>query len=195
MDRAMESEPNRPTKAHAERTRTLADLARKTEAELEALYRAADVDATFFERAGRPRGRMLAVRKLADGRPFDVLRGFAAHRAFPWGGKSFFRTSRAERLHNDSAEGRGINRVRLGAGRFEWFPFDTRIAKSLVDGRDTVALDYDKPENPFFIRKIHDEIREIERGLFLGPAMWKTASGAAHVLWFALDFEDEEPEG
>lgn len=171
--------------AAATRTRTLDDLARSTEAKLEALYRAATVDMTFFEREGRPKGRMLAIRKLATGAPFESLKNFAGSRAFPWGGKSFFR--------GGAKEGLGINRVRLPVGRFEWFPFDTRLEASLVDGKDTIVLDYDKPENPFFIRKIHDEIREVEPGLFLGPAMWKLEGGkAAHVLWFALDFDDEE---
>ena len=37
------------------------------------------------------------------------------------------------------------------------------------------------------IRQIHDEIREVSPGLFLGPAMWKTKAAPAFVLWFALD--------
>ncbi len=167
------------------RTRTLDDLAGMSEEQLRTLYCAATVGAVFFEREGRPKGRMLAVRKLATGTPFASLKSFARNNAFPWGGKSFFRVN--------SSEGRGINWVRLPLGRFEWFPFDPRLEKSLVDGEDTIVLDYDKPENPFFIRRIHDEIREVEPGLFLGPAMWKQGGReAAHVLWFALDFKDEE---
>jgi hypothetical protein len=163
----------------------LDDLAGRSEDALESLYRAGSVPADFFERAGRPKGRMLAVRRLDRGAPFDVLRSFAASQRFPWGGKSFFRVGREH--------GRGINRVRLGPARFEWYPFDTRVEPSLVDGRPTVLLDYDKPENPFFIRRIRDEIRELEPGLFLGPAMWRDdRGGAAHVLWFALDFRDPE---
>ncbi len=163
----------------------LDDLARRSEDALESLYRAGAVPADFFDREGRPKGRMLAVRRLDRGAPFDALRRFAASQRFPWGGKSFFRVGREQ--------GRGINRVRLGPARFEWYPFDTRVEASLVDGRPTVLLDYDKPENPFFIRRIRDEIRELEAGLFLGPAMWKDdRGGAAHVLWFALDFRDPE---
>ena len=57
--------------------------------------------------------------------------------------------------------------------------------------------DYDLDANPVYIRHIHDEIREVSPGLFLGPAMWNRAlkrsgrgSGAPDkslVLWFALD--------
>ncbi len=168
------------------RTRTLDDLSRETSSRLGALYAAGTVPDALTVLDGRPRGRMLAVRLLDDGRAFDRLRRFAGAARFPWGGKSFFPV--------DAKNGRGINRVRLGALRFDWYPFDTRVERSVVDGAPTVLLDYDKPENPFFIRRIRDEIREIEPGLFLGPAMWRDdAGGAAHVLWFALDFRDEEP--
>lgn len=169
----------------AGRARTLDDLARLSARALGALYDGGVVPSELTALDGRPKGRMLAVRLAEAAGAFDRLRRFAGARAFPWGGKSFFRV--------DARTGRGINRVRLGPLRFDWYPFDTRIARSLVDGLDTVMLDYDKPENPFFIRRIHDEIREIEPGLYLGPAMWKDdAGGAAHVLWFALDFRDEE---
>jgi hypothetical protein len=30
-------------------------------------------------------------------------------------------------------------------------------------------------------------VREVAPGLYLGPAMWKTATAPAFVLWFALD--------
>jgi len=132
---------------------------------------------------GRPRGRMLAVRGLAPLQP--LLNAFAASEAFPWGGKSFVTAQGAE-------SGRGINRVRLG-GVHELFGFETRIEPSAIDGRDCVMLDYDQPQNPGFIAKIRDEIRELEPGIWMGPAMWKGDGGPALVLWFALDFNDPDP--
>ena len=53
------------------------------------------------------------------------------------------------------------------------------------------ALDYDLADNPWAIRQIHDEVREVSPGLFLGPAMWKTEGAPAFVLWFALDTRDQ----
>ena len=50
-----------------------------------------------------------------------------------------------------------------------------------------IVLDYDLPDNPGVIRAIHDELREIEPQLFLGPAMLKAKAGPKFVLWFALD--------
>lgn len=143
--------------------------------ELAALYatgRIADVGAL----EGRPMGRMLAVRGLRGGAARALAR-FAGSRAFPWGGKSFSGRGDA---------GTGVNRVHLG-GRHQLFPFLTHVTASAIDGAPCVALDYDLRDNPGFIRAIHDEVREVETGLWLGPAMWKTASGPRLVLWFALD--------
>ena len=98
---------------------------------------------------------------------------------FPWDGKSFKATS--------DTSGEGINRINL-LKKMNWFPFKTRIETSVIDGKDCIYLDYEQPGNPFFIAKIRDELREVEPGLFLGPAMWKTGStSCALLLWFALD--------
>lgn len=131
--------------------------------------------------AGRPRGRMLAVRTLDGRRRGRTIRGLAAARWFPWGGKSFT---------GNGVAGRGSNRVHFG-GRHELFPFHTSIRPSVIDGQPCVMLDYDLPDNPGFIRAIHDEVREVEPGLYLGPAMWKAQDGPVLVLWFALDTREQ----
>ncbi len=161
---------------------TLEELAALSSDELSRLYSEGTVPADLSSLVGTPKGRMLAVR-TTDGTPvFGVLRFAAAQALFPWDGKSF---------EADSAtEGKGINRVKIGPLRYAWFPFRTRIEPSVVDGAPCIYLDYEQPGNPFFIAKIRDEIREVHPGLFLGPAMWKTAGGAAHVLWFAVDFNE-----
>jgi hypothetical protein len=160
---------------------TLDTLAHRSYAALEALYRAADAPRSMHAVDGVPKGRMLAVRYI-DGVPVArLLRAFAASPRFVWDGKTFAARS--------DEEGSGINRIRIpGAlGRQDLFPFETRFGASAVDGRPALILDYDLARNPPWIRKIHDEIREIAPGLFLGPAMWKGASGPTTVLWFALD--------
>jgi hypothetical protein len=164
----------------ARRSMTLDDLASRSFAELEAMYRAAIVPSKLSAVDGKLVGRMLRVRGLPGG-VADALRRFAGSRSFPWGGKTF--EARGEHA------GSGINRVNLPGvlGRQNLFPFATRFEASALDGRPTIVLDYDKPENPPYIRKVHDEIREVAPGLFLGPAMWKGASGPMTVLWFALD--------
>jgi hypothetical protein len=125
---------------------------------------------------GTPRGRMLALAgPLGHGRPFDVLRRFAGSRHFPWEGKSF-RSDGADR-------GKGINRVR---GLGDWFRFETRIGPSALDAKPCLVLDYDVRPNPWAIRQIHDELRQVSPRLFLGPAMWKARPRHKLVLFFAI---------
>jgi hypothetical protein len=125
---------------------------------------------------GTPRGRMLTwVGPLGRGPAFGAVRRFAGSSSFPWGGKSF-------RSGSDT-HGRGINRVRVLG---DAFPFETRIGPSVTDGRPCVILDYDLPQNPWLIRQIHDELRQVGKGLYLGPAMWKGRKAPTLVLYFAI---------
>lgn len=161
-------------------THTLDSLAAMSYDELAPLYAGGRVPASMDALDGHPEGRMLAVRATGHGPVFDLLRRFAGAPFFPWGGKSFRATGQTD--------GTGINRVRLAPlGRQALFPFETHVAPSVMDGRDCVVLDYDLPDNPWLIRHIHDEVREVSPGLYLGPAMWKTAEGHEMLLWFALD--------
>lgn len=166
-----------------ERILSLDRLAALSGDALSGLYARGSVPDDLTVLSGRPRGRMLAVRGAERGPVGRLLRRFAGASVFPWDGKSFFAAS--------PTEGRGVNRVHLPGplGRFEWFPFTTRVEPSVLDGQPCVYLDYEQPGNPWFIAKIRDEIREVAPGLYLGPAMWKLrGGGAAHVLWFAVDF-------
>jgi hypothetical protein len=176
--------------AHAKRgtpaatQHTLDSLAACSLDELEALYRNASVSSTMRAADGALRGRMLAVRGVP---PMFAgpLRRWAASRAFVWEGKTFEAAS--------DVRGVGHNRVFVprALGRQSLFPFETSFGPSAIDGKPTLVLDYDLDVNPSYIRHIHDEIREVTPGLFLGPAMWKAGRGAdgkkVLVLWFALD--------
>lgn len=172
------------TQATATATRmpvhTLDSLARLSLDALEALYRDATVSSTMHAADGALVGRMLTVRGLP--KPFaGPLRKFAASRSFVWEGKTFQASS--------ETRGVGHNRVSIprALGRQNLFPFDTLFGPSAIDGKPALILDYDLDVNPSYIRHIHDEIREVSPGLFLGPAMWKGARAKALVLWFALD--------
>ena len=164
------------------RTHDLSALAALDGASLGALYGTGRVPASLHALDGHPRGRMLAVRGLDRGLSFAALRALAGAGAFPWGGKSF--------AASGPGSGSGVNRVHLG-GRHRLFPFLARLGASVVDGRPAVILDYDLGDNPGFIRAIHDEVRLVADGLYLGPAMWKARRGPVHVLWFALDTRDQ----
>lgn len=160
--------------------RTLDDLAGLDCDALRALYGKGTVSA-LDALDGNPTGRMLAVRGLERSPLAPQLRRLAASSSFPWGGKSF--------ASETEARGLGVNRVLL-AGKHKLFPFVTTFAPSMLDGGPSIRLNYDLPENPSVIRHIHDEVREVDAGLFLGPAMWRSGpSPSEHhfVLWFALD--------
>jgi hypothetical protein len=160
--------------------RTLDDLAAMSLSELDATYRAATVSKTIRAADGLLVGRMLAVRGL-PGALATPLRRWAGSRSFVWEGKTFAASS--------DASGTGHNRVNVprALGRQNLFPFHTLFGASAIDGKPTLILDYELDINPGYIRHIHDEIREVSPGLFLGPAMWKRGAEKILVLWFALD--------
>lgn len=176
----LESQPRTVAPSATRPSLTLDSLAGMSLGELDALYRAASVSSTLRAADGALVGRMLAVR----GVPAPLagwLRTFAASPSFVWEGKTFAASS--------DTRGMGHNRVFVprALGRQNLFPFATSFGPSAIDGKPTLILDYDLDENPGYIRRIHDEIREIAPGLFLGPAMWKGARAKTLVLWFALD--------
>ena len=53
-------------------------------------------------------------------------------------------------------------------------------AESWMDGKETIVIDYSKTS--FFAKKIRDEIREVEPGVYLGKVWW----GKTRILDFAL---------
>ena len=165
--------------ATAAEPRTLDDLSALSYDQLDALYRAGTVPDDLSVLHNKPKGRMLAVRGVDKTPLAGVLRAAAKLPIFPWDGQTL--------TSEDRQSGSGINRIQLGVS-MDWFGFKTRIEPSVIDGEDTIVLDYGQPGNPWFIRQIHDELREIAPRLFVGPAMWKRSESApANILWFALD--------
>lgn len=155
-------------------------LASRTFDELDALYRSAAVPTSMHAADGPLIGRMLAVRNL-PGMLAGPLRRWAASRSFVWEGKTFQATS--------ETRGSGHNRVFIPGlfNRQNLFPFDTSFGPSAIDGKSTLILDYELAVNPGYIQRVHDEIREVSPGVFLGPAMWKSGQRKTLVLWFALE--------
>ena len=159
---------------------TLDSLSEKSVKELGKLYQDATLPKSLTALNGTPKGRMLTVRGTDKTPLFGAVRSVSKISVFPWDGKSFKATN--------NKQGTGINRINLTLTQKQWFPFNTVIVPSVIDGKACIYLDYDLPENPWFIRKIRDELREVSPGLFLGPAMWKdNKGGAALILWFAID--------
>lgn len=153
----------------------LDDLLRLDAAGLETLYRTARVP-RLDDVQGDLKGRMLAWPAIKGGLA-AALRRFAGSDRFPWRGKTF------RALGPDRGE--GDNRVL--SDRRHWYRFTTFVGPSRAGAFDAVQLDYDHPENPFFIRAIKDEIRELRPGLYLGQAWLETGGRARLVLYFGLE--------
>jgi hypothetical protein len=146
---------------------------------LQALYQGARVP-DLASVSGDLRGRMLAWPML-NPMVRSAVRVLASSNLFPWRGKSFAPHSE----HGEVVVGEGINRV--GSDAFRLYRFETFVGRSRAGNFDAVQLNYDLPSNPFFIRAIKDEIRELRPGLYLGQA-WLALSGKEHlVLYFALE--------
>lgn len=152
----------------------LDDLLRVDGETLSELYASARVP-VIENLEGDLRGRMLATAVLPP--PVEQLvRRWAGSSVFPWRGKSFRPLA--------ATVGRGINRV--GFDRFKLYPFLTHVRPSRAGDFDALELDYDLPENPFFIRPIKDEIRELRGGLWLGRAYLELGGNSHFVLFFGL---------
>jgi hypothetical protein len=109
------------------------------------------------------------------------LRRRALEPGFIWNGKSF-------RVRSPT-HGWGFNR--FGRGHIlAGLPFDLSIGPSHVDGRPAVRIDYSQhPRSPWWHRRVFDELREVDAGIFVGPAGFRFGrSGHIHVLaWFGID--------
>ena len=145
--------------------RSLDDLALLSSKELRQVFAGARVPSSLVALDGDLTGRMLAARGLRQGRVFRALATIAKSPLFPWAGKTF--------TSEDAEHGKGDNRVRL-VGTRHAVPFTTRFGTSAVDGRPCIVLDYDG--------LLHDELREVSPGLFLGPACLRRTV----AVWFGL---------
>lgn len=139
---------------------TLDVLHRMTHGELATAYAAGTVpDDAIAQLAGRPQCRMLDLDFAGTGKRARLIRRISRSPTFVWKGKAFS-------AHSDTV-GEGINRTVIG----ERYRFDLRIEQSVIDGAPCVLLDYDRRDNPWFIRIIRDELRMVAPGLWMGPAI------------------------
>ena len=152
---------------------TVDHLFAKRYTELDAIYRAAPPPTSVAR--GKLTGRMLAMRGADRGVLGRWLRALALSPKFVWQGKTF-------------VDDGGYNRVFVDGvlGRQHVFPFASRIGPSMFDGKPTIVIDYDRDANPWWMRRIHDEIREVAPGLYLGLDLWKRSNDSIGLVWFCL---------
>ena len=114
----------------------------------------------------------------------------------PWMGKRF-----------DAAASTGVNRMvpaaRLpmrilwpghdpqpagDANALEAFPFRTRVEPGALDpGTSVMVIDYDFEANPaLLIRRIRDELVQVEDGFYLGKVLMRLGDGYRRIGFFSL---------
>ena len=120
---------------------------------------------------GDPAGLGIGLSVLGGSRLDRVLRRRAAGPRFVWHGKSFRSLT--------ATEGYGFNRFAIGriVGALG---FRTSIARSRLDGRPAVALDFGSAP-------LLDELREVSPGVFLGPTGIRLRGRYRQLAWFAVD--------
>lgn len=160
---------------------TLEALSRMSEGALEDAYRWSETPSDVEGLNGALSGRLLTLSgPLGVGPARRLTRRIACSRRFPWEGKTFQSWA--------SARGSGVNRVRLLGERL-WFHFETRLAPSALDGEPCIVLDYGGDQNPWPVRQVRDELRQVAPGLWMGPATFR----GVVLLYFALTTHQVNP--
>lgn len=78
----------------------------------------------------------------------------------------------------------GVNEF-LGVLRFAKFRVEK--GKSLSDpDLEVIRIAYDDPSNPFIVRPLVDEIRQVDRDEFLGQGMYQISGKAFWAFWFLV---------
>ena len=86
------------------------------------------------------------------------FKGFVVGYEGSWQGKSF-----------NKVEASGINRFKNGEAIIRNYPFKLVAAKGLRDNNlDVIKLDYNQPENPWWLRRIVDEVVKTSDNTYLG---------------------------
>jgi hypothetical protein len=75
-----------------------------------------------------------------------------------------------------------------GDGLMTAFPFRTSTAPGLKDpDRQVLKIDYDTPENPVLMRRILDELVQVDDNYYFGKAYFRLSASTYHLLfYFAL---------
>jgi hypothetical protein len=129
-------------------------------------------------------------------RPTDAVVRSIAGLYMPWLGKSFDAETQSG-INVLAANARTPMKalwprytpVREFADRIECFPFSTRIEGGAVDPElQVLKIDYDSEANPdFIIRRILDELVQVDDGLYLGKILFRTKHSWKPIGFFSLE--------
>ena len=95
--------------------------------------------------------------KVPSPKPNGDYKGSALYTG-PWRGKSF-----------DASKSAGINLIEEKGKVVKKFSFKTYIGKGIQDTeKDVMKLDYNVPQNPFWMHPLVDEIVQVSKNKYLG---------------------------
>ena len=151
------------------------DLVRRNRSELDETFLAGETP-TIEEMEGIVDGNVMAGVLLLNNQYF---RNFLNLGWFIWRGKVFENVT--------SIDGKGINRFKMGPFKFLRYQCETRIVPPLVGTDNVYYLNYDLPSNPWYVRRIRDDIKKIGDGLFLGSANFKILGKHRFLVYFVLE--------
>ena len=137
-------------------------------------------------------GRLIASTTVG---PLDSFNRRIASLWMPWLGKSFQPASQTG-INVLAPSARSPMKVLwpsyepplLSDERIEAFPFTTRVESSAIDATlQVLKIDYDSDDNPsFIIRRILDELVQVDDDLYLGRALYRRRDRWHRVLFFTL---------
>lgn len=93
-----------------------------------------------------------------------------------WQGKDF-----------DATASSGMNIFLENGVNQKHFPFKTYTGRGLQDPNQVLKIDYDLPENPWWVRLIVDEVIETSPGQLLGKIHFKLPIGSWAIGYFRLN--------
>lgn len=138
------------------------------------------------------RGRLVTSSIWA---PLDSVGLRVARLWMPWLGKTFD-SDKMSGLNVLTPSARALMRFlwpsyepeRVLADRIEAFPFRNRVAPGEVDpGVDVLKIDYDFHPNPALVRRILDELVEIDPGFYLGKILFRRHGSWMGIGYFTLE--------
>ena len=80
----------------------------------------------------------------------------------------------------------GLNRIGLGSLESWRYRFTARIGRSLFADRDVLLLDHYNQDNPFYVRRFHDELVQIDQQRFLATSHYRWRGQWRFLCYFAL---------
>lgn len=121
-----------------------------------------------------PEQQTFAAGHVPSPLPDGMLRGSVpGHKGAPggWLGKKF-----------NAKNGTGINVLQAGATTEEKYIFRTYTGTGLRDNIQVYKIDYDIARNPWWLRRVMDEIVEVSPGRYLGKLHLRIVPGVPFTL-------------